>query len=75
MKNYLYLIVKGIVLGIIFSILETLVIYFAQTKITGLDGVWASKGHILLLSYLNMILSFLIIEKYNKSNLLLESEE
>ncbi len=70
MKNYLYLIVKGIVLGIIFSILETPVIYYAQTKITGLSGVLVRSGHILLISYLNMVLSFLIIEKYNKSNLL-----
>ena len=75
MKNYLYLIVKGIVLGIIFSILETPVIYYAQTKITGLSGVLVRSGHILLISYLNMVLSFLIIEKYNKSNLLLQDEK
>jgi hypothetical protein len=75
LKKYLCSMIKVLVLTIILGIAEVSIIYFLQTKITRLDGVWINNGHLLLLSYLNMVLSFLIIERYNKSNLSLHSEE
>lgn len=60
---------------VIVAFAETLVICEFQRLISGHQEIFIQTGHTFILSFLNVLLFFLLVKKYDKSNLLSEETE